>query len=166
MQFVLQQMTSKYSETGTITKVGEIMTERLETINFLNTTQEAAVKMADKNVSSLAVIDDNGKVTGIVTERDLARKVCTKNIPSSAITIQNIMSVPVKTVSPDTPIDETADVMVSNRLRHLIVADANNEPIGIVSATDIVGFIRENNLAKAQTSKEILEALEREGRYY
>ena len=94
-------MTSKYSETGTITKVGEIMTERLETINFLNTAQEAAVKMADKNVSSLAVIDDNGKAAGIITERDLVRKVCTKNIPSSAITIQNIISVPVKTISPD-----------------------------------------------------------------
>ena len=159
-------MTSKYSETGTITKVGEIMTERLETINFLNTAQEAAVKMADKNVSSLAVIDDNGKAAGIITERDLVRKVCTKNIPSSAITIQNIISVPVKTISPGTPIDEAADIMVRNRLRYLIVADKNNEPMGIVSATDIVAYIRENNLTKAHISKEILDTLEREGRYY
>jgi signal-transduction protein with cAMP-binding, CBS, and nucleotidyltransferase domain len=159
-------MTSKYSETGTITKVGEIMTERLETINFLNTAQEAAVKMTDKNVSSLAVIDDNGKAVGIITERDLVRKVCTKNIPSSAITIQNIISVPVKTISPGTPIDEAADIMVRNRLRHLIVTDKDNEPMGIVSATDIVAYISENNLTKAHISKEILEALEREGRYY
>ena len=97
---------------------------------------------------------------------DLARKVYTKNIPSSAITIQNIISVPVKTISPGTPIDEAADIMVRNRLRHLIVADKNNEPMGIVSATDIVAYIRENNLTKAHISKEILEALEREGRYY
>lgn len=159
-------MASRYPETGTITRVGEIMTERLETINFLNTAQEAALKMADKNVSSLAVIDDDGKAAGIVTERDLVRRVCTKNTHSSMITIQNIISVPVKTVSPDTAIDEAADIMVRNKLRHLIVADENNAPIGIVSATDIVGFIRENNVAKTQVSKEILEALEREGRYY
>ena len=56
--------------------------------------------------------------------------------------------------------------MVRNRLRHLIVADKNNELMGIVSATDIVAYIRENNLTKAHISKEILEALEREGRYY
>jgi signal-transduction protein with cAMP-binding, CBS, and nucleotidyltransferase domain len=49
--------------------VGKIMTERLESINILNTAQEAAVKMANRNVSSLVALDDNGKVLGIVTER-------------------------------------------------------------------------------------------------
>lgn len=38
--------------------VGELMTEKVETINLLNTAQEAAIKMADRNVSSLAVVDD------------------------------------------------------------------------------------------------------------
>jgi hypothetical protein len=43
------------SSTARITPVGEIMSERLETINLLNTAQEAAIKMSDKNVSSLVV---------------------------------------------------------------------------------------------------------------
>jgi CBS domain-containing protein len=46
----------------------ELMTEKLETINLLNTPQEAAMKMADRNVSSLAVVDDDDKAIGIVTE--------------------------------------------------------------------------------------------------
>jgi signal-transduction protein with cAMP-binding, CBS, and nucleotidyltransferase domain len=62
--------------------VGEIMNERIETIGILNTAQEAAMKMADKNVSSLVVLDDDddGKAVGILTERDLVKRVCTKNI--------------------------------------------------------------------------------------
>jgi CBS domain-containing protein len=49
----------------------KLMTEKIETINLLNTAQEAAMKMADRNVSYLAVVDDDGKAIGIVTERDL-----------------------------------------------------------------------------------------------
>src|ERR671923_2201224 len=117
--------------------VGEIMNERIETIGILNTAQEAAMKMANKNVSSLVVLDDDdGKAVGILTERDLVRRVCTKNIPSSSVTIQNTISSPIKTIAPDTPIDDVADIMIRNKIRHIVVADENREPIGIVSATD------------------------------
>ena len=53
------------------TTVGELMSEKLETINLLNTAQEAAIKMANRNVSSLAVVDDEGKAFWIVTERGI-----------------------------------------------------------------------------------------------
>jgi CBS domain-containing protein len=144
--------------------VGEIMNERIETIGILNTAQEAAMKMANKNVSSLVVLDDDGKAVGILTERDLVRRVCTKNIPSSSVTIQNTISSPIKTIAPDTPIDDVADIMIRNKIRHIVVADENREPIGIVSATDIVAFVRENSKAMAQVTREVLEALEKEGK--
>jgi CBS domain-containing protein len=145
--------------------VGEIMNERIETIGILNTAQDAAMKMADKNVSSLVVLDDDdGKAVGILTERDLVRRVCTKNIPSSSVTIQNTISSPIKTIAPDTPIDDVADIMIRNKIRHIVVADENREPIGIVSATDIVAFVRENSKAMAQVTREVLEALEKEGK--
>lgn len=68
MQFMLRNMASKYSQIGTITKAGQIMTEPLEAINLPNTAQEAALKMADKNISLLVVIDDNGKAAGVVRQ--------------------------------------------------------------------------------------------------
>ncbi len=46
--------------TTSITPVGEIMSEQLETISFSNTAQESAIKMSDRNVSSLIVLGDNG----------------------------------------------------------------------------------------------------------
>jgi signal-transduction protein with cAMP-binding, CBS, and nucleotidyltransferase domain len=145
--------------------VEEIMNERIETIGILNTAQKAAMKMADKNVSSLVVLDDDGKAVGILTERDLVRRVCTKDIPSSSVTIQNTISSPIKTIAPDTPIDDVADIMIRNKIRHIVVADENREPIGIVSATDIVAFVRENSKTMAQVTREVLEASEKEERY-
>ncbi|MGB6531087.1 MAG: CBS domain-containing protein, partial [Candidatus Nitrosopolaris sp.] len=52
------------------------MSKKLETIEEMASVQEAAKKMKDKNVSSLVVVDANGKLEGLVTERDLVRKVC------------------------------------------------------------------------------------------
>ena len=54
------------------------MSKKLETIEEMASVQEAAKKMNDKNVSSLVVVDANGKPEGLVTERDLVRKVCIK----------------------------------------------------------------------------------------
>jgi signal-transduction protein with cAMP-binding, CBS, and nucleotidyltransferase domain len=146
--------------------VGELMTERLETITLLNTAQEAAIKMADKNVSSLAVLDDNDRPVGILTERDLVRRVCTKDIPSRSMAVQNVISSPVWTVRPDTSIGEAADTMVRNRMRHLLVTGDNNETIGIISASDIVAYVRENSEVMMQIDQDVIEALEKEGRFY
>ncbi len=151
--------------TSSITPIGEIMSEQLETINFSNTAQETAIKMSDRNVSSLVVLDDNDRVIGIITERDLVRRVCTRDVPSSSMNIKNVISSAVKTVSPETPIDEVADVMVSNKVRHVVIVDKNQKPVGIISATDIVAYIRENTGTMPKISGDVIEALEREGRH-
>ena len=86
----------------TTTSVGEIMTKKLETIAISNSAQEAAKKMRDKNVSSLLVIDDNNsknsKPIGIVTERDLVRKVCVNDASSKHTMVQEVTSSPLITI--------------------------------------------------------------------
>jgi signal-transduction protein with cAMP-binding, CBS, and nucleotidyltransferase domain len=154
------------SSTASITPVGETMSEQLETVNFSNTAQESAIKMSDRNVSSLVVLDDNGRAIGIITERDLVRRVCTREVPSNSVNVENVISSPVKTVSPETSIDEVADVMVSNKVRHIVIVDNNQKkPVGIISATDIVAYVRENSENVAKISRDVIEALEREGRH-
>ena len=65
--------------------VGELMTQKLETIGTSSSSQEASKKMKDNKVSSLIVIDDsNNKPIGIVTERDLVRKVCVNDRSSNS----------------------------------------------------------------------------------
>ena len=56
--------------------VGDFMTRRVETISAASSVQEAAKKMKDKDISSVVVVDDRNKPWGLITERDIVRKVC------------------------------------------------------------------------------------------
>jgi CBS domain-containing protein len=147
--------------------VGELMTQKLETIGTLSSAQEASKKMRDNNVSSLVVIDDsNNKPTGIVTERDLVRKVCvndTSGTNSSNMLIKNIMSSPLVTIDAKLPVEAAADVMIQNKVRHLLVVENNdiNRPLGIVTPTDFVAYLKEN-LNVNEVNTRILESLKRQ----
>jgi CBS domain-containing protein len=166
--------------------VGELMTQKLETIGTLSSAQEASKKMRDNNVSSLVVIDDsNNKPTGIVTERDLVRKVCVNDTSgsnsSSNMLIKNIMSSsPLVTIDARLPVEAAADVMIQNKVRHLLVVENNdiNRPLGIVTPTDFVAYLKENlnvnevnarilKSLKGQEEEEeenVVEELEQEGK--
>jgi len=69
-----------------------MMTKRLETVHETASIQEAAKKMKDSNVSSLVVVDDDGKPQGLVTERDLVRKACINDVRTSSVKNKDIMS--------------------------------------------------------------------------
>ena len=68
------------------------MTNKLETIEASSSVQEAAKKMRDKSISSLVVVDSSNKSIGIITERDLVRKVCASDSSSKNTRVQDILS--------------------------------------------------------------------------
>jgi CBS domain-containing protein len=124
------------------TTVGQLMTERLETISPSDTAQEAAKKMRDKKVSSLVVTDVEDKPIGIVTERDLARQVCTKVINSNDVIVHHIMSSPLATIDANSSVEVAADIMIQNKVRHLLVVD-ENKVLGIITPSDFTGYLKE-----------------------
>ena len=164
----------------TIVYVGELMTENLETVSALSSAQEASKKMRDNNESSLVVIDDsNNRPTGIVIERDLVRKACISGISSSNILIKDIMSAsPFVTIDSRSPVEVAANVMIQNKIRHLIVVNNNDisKIAGIITPTDFVGYLKENlNIDNELTAKlfellreprgeDIVRQLEQEGK--
>ena len=118
------------------------MTERLETISPSDTAQEAATKMRDKKVSSLVVTDVEDKPIGIVTERDLVRQVCTKVINSNDVIVHRIMSSPLATIDANSSVEVAADIMIQNKVRHLLVVD-ENKVLGIITPSDFTGYLKE-----------------------
>jgi CBS domain-containing protein len=124
------------------TTVGQLMTERLETISPSDTAQEAAKKMRDKKVSSLVVTDVEDKPVGIVTERDLVRQVCTKIINSNEVIVHHIMSSPLATIDANSSVEVAADIMIQNKVRHLLVVD-ENKVLGIITPSDFTGYLKE-----------------------
>ena len=143
------------------TTVSGIMRKRLETIEATSSVQQAAKKMKDKNVSSLVVVDENGRPQGLVSERDLVTKVCTTDVPVNTIKNKEIMSSPVITISSKSPPSKAADMMLQHNVRHLLVVDNGdkNKPIGMITPLD---FTRHQE----HVANEDREAIEKMLEYY
>src|ERR1043166_949187 len=113
--------------------ISDILRKKLESIEETTSVQEAAKKMKDKNVSSLVVVDMNGKPQGLVTERDLARKVCINDVHTSTVTNKEIMSFPLITINATSSPSMAADIMLQNNVRHLLVVDDKDNANKLVS---------------------------------
>ncbi len=129
-----------------MTKIGDLMTEKLETIEASLSAQEAAMKMRDRNVSSLVVIDTNSKTVGIITERDLVRKVCVHDASNRDTSVRDIMSDALVTTDAISEVGVAADIMIQNQVRHLLVVkdDDINKPLGIITPSDLARYLKEN----------------------
>lgn len=124
--------------------IGEIVLERLETVSESDTAQDAAKRMSNSNLSSLLVLDNSGgTATGIVTERDLVRKVCASDEKSSNVVIQKIMSKPLITVDTNEMLQEAANIMIQNKVRHLLVV-GHDGARGIISTRNFANYLRQN----------------------
>src|SRR6187402_1900463 len=97
---------------------------------------DALEDLEEKNLGSLVVVE-NGKLIGVFTERDYARKVILKGRSSKETLVRDIMSSSPIFVNPDSTLDECMQMMTDKFIRHLPVMD-NDVLVGIVSIGDIV----------------------------
>ena len=146
--------------------VNEIMSARLEMIDVTATAQEAAKKMNEKRISSVLVIDKNRKNNedpiGIVTEKDLVRRVCAAGISSKEIGVSDIMSSPIETIETEATVETAADLMLMNKIRHLLVVDEKSrKPVGIIAPSDLNKYLTAN-IDMDEVNARILKAIKAE----
>ena len=103
------------------------------------TVYNAIKKLADENIGSLVVMDDE-KIVGIVTERDYARNVILKGKASPTTLVKDIMSTRVVCVGPEQSVEECMAVMTDKAIRHLPVLESKRL-VGMVSIGDLVKSI-------------------------
>src|SRR3954469_728777 len=96
---------------------------------------EALKQMADKDIGALLVVE-NGKLAGILSERDYARKVILQGKSSHDTPVREIMTSGVVTVDPSKSIEDCMALMTQRRIRHLPVCEGD-KLVGIVSIGDL-----------------------------
>jgi len=100
-----------------------------------------AVKtMSDKNIGSVVVVDDAKKVKGIVTERDLMRRLLGKSLDPMTTPLSAIMTTEVRTASKDDELIDWLRQMSNERFRHLPIVDEQGCLVNIMSQGDFVSF--------------------------
>ncbi len=116
--------------------VMEIMTRTPVTVSPDDTVDRAAATMRTRDIGSLIVIQD-GKPSGIVTERDIVTKVAASNLAPSSVRVRDIMSAPVVAIHPHEEVAEAARVMSDRKIRRLAVVD-EGKLVGVITENDIV----------------------------
>ena len=126
-------------------KVKELLkTKRKEvfSISPKATVIDALKLMGEKEIGALMVIDDIGKIVGIITERDYARKVAIKGKHSHEVLVEEIMTPAEKmfTIKPDTTVEECMILITGKHIRHVPIYEGDKY-IGMISIGDVVKSI-------------------------
>jgi CBS domain-containing protein len=111
----------------------------LYSVSSHQTVLAALELMAEKNIGAVLVVDQ-GKLTGIFSERDYARKVILKGRHSDDTLIEDVMTRQVITIGPEQRLEECMVIMSEKHIRHLPVME-QDELQGIISINDVVAAI-------------------------
>ena len=158
-------------------KVRDIMTTDPISVRGDTRLKEAARIMVGNNVSGLPVIDDTGRLIGIVTEGDFLRQEASRDRPYRlslldalfgegetealvAETVAEVMTEKVATIGPDATIGEAARVMSARRVKRLPVVEGGGALVGIISRSDVVSaFTKPDDVIEDEVREDIIRRL-------
>ena len=130
--------------------VSEIMPKRevvTVDINDNPSVLDVAKLMAKHRIGSVVVVEDsNNKPIGIITERDIIKKVSAQNKVADQVAVRHVMSSPLIAVKSIDSIDTAAEAMAKNKVKRLVVLEQDGKMIGVLSVSDIA-----KKLAKIMT---------------
>jgi CBS domain-containing protein len=138
-------------------KVKQIMTLNPLTIPVDATVMQAA-KAMEKHDSSCVFVKSKGRIVGIITERDITRRVVGKGVSFKKTRVKSVMTSRIVVTPPEASIEEALKVMTTNKLRRLPVVDEKGEMVGLVGTADIAKALAE----KAGYSTSLISAMTKE----
>lgn len=118
--------------------VKEVMNREVTTCRPDTTLESAAIMMWDGDCGTVAVVDDGGKVIGIITDRDICMAVALQHKSASQIQVHEVMSRHLFTCQPESDIMNALKTMSFQKVRRLPVTDDNGNVAGIISIEDLI----------------------------
>jgi CBS domain-containing protein len=134
-------------------RLEEIMKHDVETLRPRDTVELAARKMRDENIGFLPVIDGDGKVLGVITDRDLAIRVVAGGRPSST-PVMEVMSRDVVCVDPDEDVERAHELLGQRKVSRLLACDEEGRLVGIISLSDLA---QHDERSSAETLRQVSE---------
>ena len=118
--------------------IGEYMTSPVQSVTGDTTILEVSQLMAEKNIGSV-LVKNGAEFVGIITERDLTRKVIGQGLDPKTTPVTETMSSPLIALDGDQPVTEANQFMAKHKIRHLAVT-VEGKIEGILSVKDLVAF--------------------------
>ena len=119
-------------------KVSDIMTKDVVKISAEESVEVAARTLTHYNIGALPVCDSQGRLCGMVTDRDLVIRCVAANKPASDTTVRQVMTNRLVSVEPGADITEAAQLMGAKQIRRLPVVE-QGKLCGMISLGDIAG---------------------------
>jgi CBS domain-containing protein len=118
----------------------------------LETSLEEAIQlMRNHGIGCVLITDDNGRLTGILTEKDLLQKVAGQGLDLGQCIVGDFMSPAPERSKPDHPLGYALHRMIVSDIRYLPIVDSSNRPAGIISSRDIVAYMAKHFHAGTET---------------
>jgi CBS domain-containing protein len=140
-------------------RVREIMSPQPQTCRVHDTAKRAAEIMWEHDCGVVPVVDDDGRVCGIVTDRDLCMAAYFQGTTLADIPVSAAMSREVISCSPDDPIAHAERLMGERQVHRLPVVDDRQSPIGLLSLSDVARRVSQSGTSRLQEGREFLETM-------
>jgi len=133
-----------------ITTALDVMTASPRTCSPFSTVLEAAMIFRDADCGAVPVVDE-GKPIGLLTDRDVALALVDHEANLGRMAVSDIMTKGVISVPPNTGIDAVADKLANKAVRRLLVIDDQDQLVGIIAWSDLVGHVTERRVGQMVT---------------
>ena len=127
-------------EKTTLARLLEQKGGHIHSIDRDETVLDCVAKLNELQVGALLIIEGK-KLVGIVSERDIIRKVVGKRKNSAQFKVEEIMTTELTTVTPQTTVADAMNIVTTSRIRHLPVLDRQKHVAGLISIGDLVNWV-------------------------
>lgn len=129
---------------------GVVKEQSIATLNPADSVMDAVNMMTERKIGAVIIVDNNARLAGIFTERDLVNRVVAKGLDAASTPLKQVMTTNPDTLAPGDTAMNALELMSARRYRHLPVLDGENVA-GMVSIRDLF------NVVKAQLEEDLRE---------
>ncbi len=121
-----------------VSKIEDVMSRQVITLKKGANVMDAVRLMADRAISCVIIVDNAHKPVGIITERDMVKRVLNDALDPESTKIDDVMTSPVITIPADKRVTDAINMMQKYRLRRVVVATDKNKLLGILTQSDLL----------------------------